>query len=665
MPFYRWRRPRWRRRFRWFPRRRTRYAFRTRRWRKRRRNYYGVRKRYNRKLSKITVREWQPETIKKAIVKGIYPLFLSTHARLSHNLIQYIDSIAPEHWPGGGGFSITCFTLEGLYELFIKAQNWWTKSNCYLPLIRYNFCRLKFYKAENYDYIVRIYRCTPLKSSDEMYMSTHPAIMMITKKAIFVPCKKYNRNKKNYKIINVKPPTQMKSNWHFQKDICKAPLLLITATAASFDRMYTSSSAQSTTIGFTSLNTKSFIFHDWQEPPTTGYKPQENQWLWGSITPLTGTQTPNDVQLSQLAYLGGTGPYELGIPVKTQNADTYGSTSSQWGNIFRKEYLSGANPVYITNKTVQQLATYIKTHSQEKVSLCTDITPKTTANLVKCRYNPLNDRGKGNKVYLVSNHSDHTQWHPPDNPSLTRQDLPLWLLTWGWMDWQKKNAKTSQPDINYMTVIISPYITPQLPYYLLLDDSFLNGLSPYQSQRTASDEKHFYPKNNFQVVSLNNLATSGPGTVKLPPLQSCEAHFEYKFHFKLGGCPPPMDKICDPADQPIYPLPNSKQTTPSLQSPAMPIQTYMYDFDQRRDTLTERAAKRIKKDFTDEKTLFQIAGTSAMDLPAPHQETPTPTSASDSEEEEKDLQLQLRHLRRKQRHLRDRILQLLNVQSLE
>lgn len=54
----------------------------------------------------------------------MYPCFLTNSHRLDHNMTQYIDSIAPYHFNGGGGFAITQFTLTGLYELFLKGLNW-------------------------------------------------------------------------------------------------------------------------------------------------------------------------------------------------------------------------------------------------------------------------------------------------------------------------------------------------------------------------------------------------------------------------------------------------------------------------------------------------------------------------------------------------------------
>ena len=225
-------------------------------------------------------------------------------------LIQYLDSIAPEHYYGGGGFSIMQFSLQALYEEFVKAKNWWTHTNCFLPIIRYMGCSFKFYKTEYYDYVVHIERCYPLACTDEMYLSTQPSIMMLTKKCIFVPCKQNSKGKKPYRKVRIKPPSQMNTGWHFSQDLANMPLVVLKTSVCSFDRYYTDSTAKSTTIGFKTLNTQTFKYHDWQDPPTTGYKPQDNLWFYGAEngTPVD----PNETKVSDLIYLAGTGPYEKG-----------------------------------------------------------------------------------------------------------------------------------------------------------------------------------------------------------------------------------------------------------------------------------------------------------------------------------------------------------------
>lgn len=499
-------------------------------------------------------------------------------------------------------------------------------------------------------------------------MSCQPQIMMLTKHCIHIPCRKANRNKKNYKKVFVKPPTQFTNKWMFQADICNQPLLVIQTCIASFDRMYLSADSQSTTMGFITLNTQSFQLHNWSTNPTSGYKPQDKQWLFGT---QNGQHNPNEEPVKHLIYLGQTDQASTGVPItNTQGLNKLPTETNMWGNIFIPHYFSGEGAVYVSSKSPLEIKNYYTTLTSQTSKLDTDkvkdvsfITPKSTPNYIHCRYNPLADKGTGNKVYLASISRDQSPWAPPTSPSLIRQDLPLWILLWGFVNWEKKLAETSQIDTTKIIVIESPYITPKLDKYVPLDQSFIDGFSPHKTDMTNYDEQHWHPKTAFQYESITNICNSGPGTAKLPKETSAEAHYRYTFHLKFGGCPPPMDKICNPTTQAVYPVPNNESPTTSLQSPTDPIQTYLYDFDERRGQITATAAKRLKKDFKTEKTFLQITGSSPMDLQA-HVETPT-SETEDSEEEEETLHLKLQRLRRKQKLLRHRILQLLDTQNLE
>nr|UGV36445.1 MAG: ORF1 [TTV-like mini virus] len=658
MPYYR-RWPYRRRRYRWIRRWRARRPLRRRYYRR-----YWVRNlSRKRKLPKLTLQEWQPQKINKTTVKGIYPLFICNKERISNNFIQFIDSVAPHLFPGGGGFSIIQFTLQGLFEQFVKATNWWTKSNCNMPLIRYRGCMLKLYKTEYFDYVIVIHRCYPLKATDMLYMSTQPSIMGMTKRCIHVPCKQNSNNKKPYKKIWIKPPTQMSTGWHFQQDLANFPLVVLTASATSFDRFYTHSNSASTTIGFDSLNTRLFKFHDWQAPPTTGYKPNSQMYVWGVAN--GGSTTPGNDQLKTLIYLGGTGRLQQGTPLDNKY-DTYSTTPGYWGTIFDPIYLTGTAQIYFTNETVNNIAIYAKTHQTQTVSESKKFTIRTEPLIVRCRYNPFNDKAINNNTYVVSNLNDHTEWNPPpDKPDVQRPNLPLWLSTWGHLDFLRKGGIVSQVDINYIYVIKSNYIvsSPKLELFIPIDENFTQSPpeSPYIGSLTASDELHFYPKVTFQIKTINLIASTGPGTIKLRDNQTCEAKFEYRFKFKVGGCPAPMEKVCNPSEQAKYPIPNFKQSSTSLQSPTTPIQTFLWDFDERRGLLTEKATKRIKKDYGAETYSLPITGT-AMDLPPP--KTIQSSDETSSEEEEAETTFQLLKLRHKQYKLRQRILKLMS-QNIE
>nr|UGV35726.1 MAG: ORF1 [TTV-like mini virus]UGV35816.1 MAG: ORF1 [TTV-like mini virus] len=662
MPYYNYYR-RWNRwRPRYYRRRRPRPPFRRRFYRRRRR--YTVR----RKLKKIILREFQPRTIKRCTIKGLHPLFMANHNRLTNNLTQWLYSIAPEHFPSGGGFSITQYTLAGLFELHQKLENWWTNTNCNLPLTRYLGGSFKLYRQWETDYVFSYLTCYPMKSTHAMYMQCQPSMLMMTKNSVLVKCMKEYRGKRNYKLVKFRPPEQMQTKWYFQHDLCQVPLIVTLCSAASFTRYNLSAQGISTSIGFKCLNTKLFVFHNFQNYATTGYIPKNNTYLYGL---KNGNPDISKVTAQNLIYLGAPGMYQQGEEIlpqhqATSNWDTtvqsYFSDYKKWGNPFYPAWLVEDGPRVLTsNISPTQFKTSFPT---KDTHLNAKMQQFIEPLIYNCRYNPNADTGEGNKIYLVPNIRDQTDWEPLNNNNLIATGFPLWTLAFGWIDWQKQQREAQQIDINYITVIVTNFINPKLPYYVVLDYNFLKedgAESPYIGVLNDADRTHFYPKGTFQIQSLNEIGSSGPGIIKLPGTNSCEAHLEYKFRFKFGGCQAPMDKVCDPCNQAKYPIPNNFNETNSLQNPATPPETFLWQFDERRQQITEKAAKRLKTCSDIKEPVFSTAGTSLQLPAASHQETSTSESETTSEEEDQTLLQQLQHQRRRQRKYNQRILHLLKL----
>nr|UGV37549.1 MAG: ORF1 [TTV-like mini virus] len=671
MPYF-YRRP-WRRRRRIW-RRRARGPFRRRYWRRWRR--YWVRK-PKRKLKKITVKEWQPSKIRKLKITGEYPLYEGTNERTGNNNTQYIDATAPHYMPGGGCYSATQFTLNGLFELHNKARNWWTVSNCDLPLIRYHGCTLKLYRSSNSDYISVYARCGELKLSEQTYQSCQPSILRLNRHKKIVKCSKDTKSRKPYKIMKIPPPTLMQSKWYFQQEIADTPLFILLTAATSLNRWYISSSSISSTTGFYSLNTDVFKFRDFKKPSTTsGYIPNTEHHYFT----IEKNVDYKNAKYENLIYLGESNNYEIGTALRFVPGDyngdnmtkvnTWMSNKTYWGNVFYPLYLSqDGPPILITNQILQVKTKAHTTKGQGIVHSSGLFTIKSTPNIWECRYNPQNDRGH-NTIYLQSITETGKQWEPPTQGMPKTEGLPLWLLFHGWLDYWDKLGRPQHMWTDYVVVITSDYIVPKHAYYVLIDNDMLQGRSPYMPQDgmiADYDKLWWHPKLNFQRRSINSIINTGPGTVKLPPQISTEAHCTYTFHFKLGGCPPPMDDVCNPKTQPKFPRPGNILQTTLLQSPSTPLQYYLNSFDQRRHMLTEKASKRIKKDYTAKETLFQSSGTTSMDLPIQEtHETSSSTDSSEEEESEETLQLNLKRHRRKQRKLQLRIFQLLKAaQKLE
>nr|UGV39529.1 MAG: ORF1 [TTV-like mini virus] len=681
MPFWRRRYRGWRRR-RYFARRRPRY-FIPRTFRRRRR--YRVRRHFKKKLKKLHIQQWQPNTIRKLKITGLYQLFFCTSQRIANNNTLYIDSIAPYHLHSGGGFSLTQFTLQNLFDQHLRLRNWWTKSNDVLPLVRYTGCTMYFYYQENVDYIVAYDNSFPMKAGRLTYNGTQPSVMQLMRHRKVIPCKHYNRRKRPYKKVKIRPPAQLKNQWYFQHSLADIPLVNLIACACSLDRWYTNSKAVTPTIGFTCLDATIWINHRFKDEPTYGYQPKENTPLFALSN---GHTELNQIPFQDLIYLGNATNMGHGTPFKTVTTGTqetrwnnYFTDSKHWGNPFMPEYMYHDKTTITCVVPLTTLKEWFRTKNWDFSKKLSEIlTPSAcpfginkTSNYISCRYNPYADKGIGNEVYFLPiTNQAYYGWDPqPNKPELISRDLPLWALYWGTVDWHKRAGTITSIETHGITVFKTKYIDPpNEKYYIPISEYFMSGRSEYfphktenwQIEVTKADEQNWHPKLKFQLSVINTICSSGPGTVKLPPDISCEAHVKYVFHFKLGGSPPPMELVSDPSKQPIWPLPSNFTESPSLQSPGTPFEYFLYNFDQRGDYLTKKAISRLQKDFKPKEIISSITGATGLNIPT--QKTQESDSDSSTEEEtQASLQQQLILQRKEQLKLRHRIQLLLNKLS--
>lgn len=117
--------------------------------------------------------------------------------RLHFNWTQYMDTVTPEKWQGGGGWSQIKFSLGSLFQQREYMNNYWTVSNVGLPLTRYRGCTFKFYRAKDIDYIVYYTTCQPMLDNVMLHATAQPANMLMRKNKIIV---KSQRTKPNGKL---------------------------------------------------------------------------------------------------------------------------------------------------------------------------------------------------------------------------------------------------------------------------------------------------------------------------------------------------------------------------------------------------------------------------------------------------------------------------------
>ena len=347
---------------------------------------------------------------------------------------------------------------------------------------------------------------------------------------------------------------------------------MLTTSAASFDQFWLPNDEISQVITFHSLNTKIFANANFHTHDTYGYNPKSNIILWG--TGNGTTQKP--ATYGQLHYLADTDKYKLG---------------ETWSNTFPPEREKWGNPFYHDHSSIDTKIYYSTTRpmtADTKASI-TELDPI----YVQCRYNPLKDTGEGNQVFFKSTSiCKKSIFEPEDNPDIHISGFPLWLIFWGWTDWLEKKKPINQIYLNYYIVIVTDFIEPKLPGYVILDDEFI---FPDPTKLTETDKSYWHPRWGYQKKTANKIGTSGPCTPKLNKAHSIQVNAFYTFYFKFGGCPAPMQNIKDPCEQPKFPVPSDQLQTIQIIDPATDKQSLLHDFDERRQTLTETATKRIKK----------------------------------------------------------------------
>nr|UGV37262.1 MAG: ORF1 [TTV-like mini virus] len=627
---YRYRRQTWRRRRRIWPWR-LRNTFRR---RQRTRLYRKVnRKRfYRKKLKKLKLNQWQPKVIRKCSIKGMLCLFQCGVGRTHNNWAMYQKSFVPVREPGGGGWSNMVISLNALYDEYQGLRNWWTQSNKGLPMVRYTGATFKFYRSLDTDYIVIIDTCPPFETSELQFLNTQPSRMLMHKHRIIVPHLKRKNYKKLYVKKKIKPPSYFQNKWYFQQDFAGVNLVMLTTSAISFDQYYLPNDQISNNCTLIALDTTVFqnpnfaIVHE-----TTGYQPKDGIYLYSSQ--LETPNTWNDV-----TYLGNTTRYTSGQNIINNSL----GNKNTWGNPFVPDYLDNNLYVFISNK------------QPSNTTPPTNALTKVFSLYRECRYNPLTDTGDGNVAFFKSTTiSTGKIWDPPTNPNLIIKGFPLWLMLWGWDDWQRKLHEINQIEINYYLVILTKFVTPKIQGYVFLDKFFLEHEK--ETDLTETDRQHWHPRFDYQTEAYEQICQTGPGAPKINHSKSIQAKTLYNFFFKWGGCPAPMQEVKNPISQEKFPIPNMQQQTIEIENPNTEKESHLYFFDEKRHYITPKATKRLKTDSTTTTTFV----TDGNPLDPKIQQTQESEETTSEEETQTTDELQQLYLINRFKHkLKRRILRL-------
>nr|UHK05385.1 MAG: ORF1 [Torque teno midi virus] len=566
MPFW-WRRRRknWYGKWRWRKRRYTKRRPR-RKFYKRRRPRRTTRRRRRRKvrrkkLQKITIKQWQPESIHKCKIVGFSNLVLGAQGT------QYLcwTNEQPEYTqpkaPGGGGFGSEVITLDWLYKQWRAHNNIWTKSNKNKDLVRYTGGVITLFRHPTTDFVFTYNLSPPFDITKFTYPDLQPQnILLRPKKRIILSMlsKPWGSRKVRVKL---KPPKQMSTKWFFQANFADAGLALLQASAANFRYASIGPKAQNQMVTIYCLDLDLFNIPNWGQAQDAAWKPQSTYtYTFKYIDPKTKQEETITPATTTKA------PYTTAYQT---------SVSREYG--------------WWQPKILQSSA------------IIRSSTPTANRPIFTARYNPNVDTGDGNIVYIVS--ILQSKWTPPTIQ--TEHEIvgqPLWMAFYGFFSYLKYITKDKAFDLHYLFVIKSPAVIPvtvtRQDFYAFVDLDFINGQLPWEEYMSAKVKATWYPKAVFQTTTINSIVESGPFMPRYTniPESTWELPYKYKFYFKWGGPQAPDEPVDDPKGKDTYPVPDTMHETiqigdPKKQTPA----SILHQWDFRRGIVTQRALKRMQE----------------------------------------------------------------------
>nr|UHK06101.1 MAG: ORF1 [Torque teno midi virus] len=641
MPFW-WRRRNknwwgrvYRKRYRTYKRRKPRRrTYRRRPYGRRRRRRRRTRRKVRKKLQKITIKQWQPDSIVKCKIKGFDTLVAGAEGRQMFCYTNERPIYTQPKAPGGGGFGIKVYNLQYLFQEWLKKNNIWTKSNDYKDLVRFTGATFTFFRSPTTDFVVQYSRQPPFIVQKDSYMNCHPQALLLSKHHRVILSTKTKPNGKVKTRIKIRPTKQMITKWFFQDEFCKFDLLQIQAAAADFSYPQWGPNTQSTNLTFYALNTNFYTNTNWGSAThgTHGYQPYTNY--------------SDNITYKYPTPQGGTGTFH------TDTSD-YNKSINYATGVFAKQVLNATSVLNSTGKTHER--------------------PLTIA-----RYNPEEDIGTGNEVFFYSILKDGG-WQAPRDTDLVIKDVPLYFAIFGFWNLIIK-LKGDKSYMKYgMFVVKSTAIklvtTTQQKYFPLLDWSFIQGKMPYEEYLSDLDKNFWFPTAYKQQEILNAIVECGQFIPKYANLKSSswQLNLKYTFYFKWGG-PHVTDQLAtDPKDKEKYPVPDTLFETIQIADPQkQACKDMLRAWDYRRGLITSTALKRMSENIQSDSSFQSDEGETPKKKKRVTGEVPSAQEKNQTiqkhllslfEEstcqEEEDLHKLIQHQQQQQHKLKQNIIHLL------
>nr|UGV43900.1 MAG: ORF1 [Torque teno virus] len=658
---WRWRRARRRRRV---PARRPRRAFRRYRTRTVRRRRRGRRRGYRRRYrlrryarrrfrrKKIVLTQWNPQTVRKCIIRGMMPVLWAGMGTGGRNYaVRSDDFVVNKGF--GGSFATETFSLKVLYDQYQRGFNRWSFSNEDLDLARYRGCRWTFYRHPDTDFIVYFTNNPPMKTNQFSAPLTTPGMLMRSKYKILIPSFRTRPRGRKSVSVRVRPPKLFQDKWYTQQDLCSVPLIQLNVTAADFTHPFGSPLTETPCVEFqvlgdlynTCLNIDLPQFSEdgtistYSKPNKTDlenlykelFTKQISGHYWQTFITNSMVRAHIDATKAKAAQTNATSPsYNQDpfptIPDKSQFAewkkkftDTRDSSflfatyhpdkikdiiKKMRDNNFALE--TGPNDLY-GDSTAQYhgnthlLDYYLGFYSPIFLSDGRSNVEFFTAyrDIV---YNPLLDKAEGNMVWFQYHTKTDNKFRKPEC-HWEIKDMPLWALLNGYADYLETQVQWGDLSKEGKVLIRCPYTKPPLvdkkddtAGYVVYNRNFGRGKWIDGGGYIPLHERtKWYVMLRYQTDVFHDIVTCGPWQYR-DDNKNSQLVAKYSFRFMWGGNTVHSQIIRNPCKDNQVSGPRRQPREVQVVDPQLVTPPWvLHNFDQRRGLFTETALRRLLK----------------------------------------------------------------------
>uniref|UniRef100_A0AAU8H462 Capsid protein n=1 Tax=Alphatorquevirus homin13 TaxID=3048415 RepID=A0AAU8H462_9VIRU len=677
MAWWGWRRRRWfwPRRRRWRTRRRRRVParrprrpvrrhrrrrVRRRRWRGRRRytrrGRLRLRRRRRWRRKRIVLTQWNPQTVRKCMIRGIMPMLWTGMGTGGHNYAVRSDDYTLSGF--GGSFGTETFSLKVLYDQYERGFNRWSFSNEDLDLALYYGCTFTFYRHKTTDFIVSWTKNPPMKTNQYTAPLTHPGMLMRSKYKVLIPS--WQTKPKGRKTVKVKigPPHLFQHKWYTQQDLCAVSLVQFNLTAADFQHPFGSPLTDTPCVTFqvlgdlynkvlnidlpklksengdlventgNSTNNTHFqtLYNTLFTSPNSGH-----YWQTFITNSMVKWHVPKDKNPNDTDYSDNKHTQHKQVPF-LQQGKNHPESHDNWQDKFFdsrdslflfatyhpaniKETIkamrdrnfqlhTGKNDLYggftaQYSKSTHMLDYYLGIYSPIFLHPGRSNTELFTAykDIV---YNPLLDRGTGNMVWFQY-HTKTDNIYREGQCKWLVENMPLWSLLHGYTEYLETQIKWGDINLEGKVLIRCPWTQPPL-----VDSKEPKaGWVPYNKNFGMGkwidgggyvpllERGRWYVMLRYQKDVFHDIVTSGPWAYRDDEKNS-QLVAKYKFGFKWGGNTVHSQIIRNPChDEQVAHAHRQPRAVQVVDPQTVGPPWVFHSFDQRRGMFTEAAIRRM------------------------------------------------------------------------